>query len=183
MKDEEKIMIGVYFAVAAALVILYAKRKSIYSAVKTAVLDYKSEAAINTLHPKVRDKAREFLNKAQSKGFNLRITSAFRTYEEQDKLYAQGRTTSGGIVTYAKSGQSSHNFGTGLDVVPISNGKAVWDADWNKIGEIGKSVGFSWGGDWERKDRPHFEMNFGYTQAQLRNLKDSGKVSGGYVIV
>ena len=66
--------------------------------------------------------------------------------------------------------------------MPIVNGKADWNTDWNKIGVIGKSVGFSWGGDWSSfKDNPHFEMNFGNSLAQLRAKYDSGKLTDGYV--
>ena len=149
---------------------------------KEKVWDSLSEAKIFTLHPQVRDKAREFINKAEKQGIKLRITSAYRTYAEQDALYAQGRTKGGSIVTNAKAGESSHNFGTAIDVVPIVNGIADWNTDWNKIATIGKSVGFAWGGDWTSfKDKPHFEMNFGNTLAQLRNKYNSGLISDGYV--
>src|SRR5574343_1544593 len=38
------------------------------------------------------------------------LTCVYRSNEEQDALYAQGRTTKGKIVTNAKAGQSKHNF-------------------------------------------------------------------------
>ena len=150
------------------------------------VWDSVSERNIEKLHPKVRDKAREFINKVEKDlGIKLRATSTLRTYAEQDKLYAQGRTTKGGIVTNAKGGQSNHNFGTALDVVPIVNGQADWKttADtWNKIAIIGKGLGFQWGGDWKGLvDKPHFEMQFGNTLAQLRQKYESGQRDGEYV--
>ena len=150
------------------------------------VWDSVSERNIEKLHPKVRDKAREFINKVEKDlGIKLRATSTLRTYAEQDKLYAQGRTTMGGIVTNAKGGQSNHNFGTALDVVPIVNGQADWKttADtWNKIAVIGKGLGFQWGGDWKGLvDKPHFEMQFGNTLAQLRQKYESGQRDGDYV--
>ena len=108
------------------------------------------ERNIEKLHPKVRNKATEFINRVEKElGIKLRVTSTLRTFAEQDKLYAQGRTTKGGIVTNAKGGESNHNFGTALDVVPIVNGQADWKttADtWNKIAKVGKSLGFEWGG-------------------------------------
>lgn len=58
--------------------------------------------------------------------------------------------------------QSKHIEGKALDVVPEKDGKLLWNAPlsiWNKIGEIGKSYGFIWGGDWnDWKDYPHFEV-------------------------
>jgi len=181
MKTKYKWLIGILSAAGLASVI-FTKRKSIMEYSKEKVWDLLTEAKISTLHPKIRDKAREFINKAEKQGIKLRITSGFRTYAEQDALYAQGRTKKGSIVTNAKSGQSSHNFGTGIDVVPIVNGSADWHTDWNKIATIGKSVGFSWGGDWKNfKDKPHFEMNFGNTLAQLRSKYNNGQISNGYV--
>ena len=153
---------------------------------KNKVWDLVSEGKIETLHPKVRDKARELINRVEKElGIKLRVTSGFRTYAEQDKLYAQGRTTPGGKVTNAKGGQSNHNFGTALDVVPIVNGKADWKATadtWSKVAKIGKEIGFDWGGDWKGLvDKPHFEMQFGNTLAQLRQKYESGQKDGEYV--
>jgi peptidoglycan L-alanyl-D-glutamate endopeptidase CwlK len=150
------------------------------------VWDLVSEGKIETLHPKIRDKARELVNRVEKElGIKIRVTSGFRTYAEQDKLYAQGRTTKGGIVTNAKGGQSNHNFGTAIDVVPIVNGKADWKTTsdtWGKIAKIGKEVGFAWGGDWKGLvDKPHFEMQFGNTLAQLRKKYESGEKDGEYV--
>jgi peptidoglycan L-alanyl-D-glutamate endopeptidase CwlK len=153
---------------------------------KNKVWDSISEKNIEKLHPLVREKARELVNRVEKElGIKLRVTSTLRTYAEQDKLYAQGRTTKGGIVTNAKGGQSNHNFGTALDVVPIVNNKADWKATadtWNKIAVVGKSLGFQWGGDWKGLvDKPHFEMQFGNTLAQLRQKYESGQKDGEYV--
>jgi len=168
--------------ISGVVLIIIIKRKSIMKYAQEKVWDLVSETRILTLHPKIRDKAREFINKAEKQNIKLRVTSAYRTYAEQNDLYAQGRTKGGKIVTNAKGGQSFHNFGTAMDVVPIVDGKADYNTDWNKIATIGKSVGFAWGGDWTSfKDKPHFEMNFGNTLAQLQKKYNSGELSNGYV--
>jgi peptidoglycan LD-endopeptidase CwlK len=150
-----------------AIVILVVKKNKVMQI----VWDTISESRINKLHPSIRSLARELVAKAQAEGIFLRVTSGMRTYEEQAKLYAKGRTEPGPIVTNAKPGYSYHNFGLALDVVPIENGAANWNSShWNRIGQIGKSLGFDWGGDWKSfKDKPHFEKSFGWTLAQLRN--------------
>jgi peptidoglycan L-alanyl-D-glutamate endopeptidase CwlK len=177
MKKATQLLIGI-----AAAVVVFSKRKTIIEYSKNKVWDFVSEQNISTLHPMVREAARKFINVADNNGIKLRIVSALRTFAEQDSLYAQGRTKPGQIVTNAKAGQSSHNFGTAIDVVPIVNGKANWNADYNRIAAIGKEIGFSWGGDWiSFKDKPHFEMNFGYSLAQLRDKYNTGQLSGGYV--
>ena len=48
---------------------------------------------------------------------------------------------------------------------------------------LGKSLGFKWGGDWPppKTDRPHFEMMFGNSLAQLRSkIKAKNVIDGGY---
>ncbi|MPM42905.1 hypothetical protein SDC9_89577 [bioreactor metagenome] len=58
---------------------------------------------------------------------DLRVTDGFRSVEEQDKLYAKGRTALGSIITKARGGCSNHNFGLAIDIVPIENGKLNWE--------------------------------------------------------
>ena len=69
---------------------------------------------INKLHPQFQDKVRKVLFKKvyEQHQIKLRIVQGYRTYREQDELYAKGRTMPGSIVTKAKGGQSNHNFGS-----------------------------------------------------------------------
>jgi len=133
---------------------------------------------IKKLQPKIQNDVVAFIIDAQNQGIKVRITDGFRSYAEQDALYAQGRTTSGSIVTNAKAGQSWHNFGLAIDVVEIVNGAAQYtDASYAKIAVIGKQHGFVWGGDWTSfKDKPHFEKTYSYTLSQL-----DARVKAGYV--
>lgn len=183
--DRNLIIIAVVLLIIVIAVVLYLvmAKKNPIAAIKNKIWDAASENKIQTLHPAVRDKAREFISLAEKEGINLRVTSALRTWDEQAALYAQGRTSPGSIVTNAKPGESFHNYGTAFDVVPIVNGSADWDSkEWNRIGILGKSLGFKWGGDFTSiNDRPHFEMNFGKTLAQLKNRYTAGDLQGGYV--
>jgi len=146
--------------------------------------DIVSDRRIGTLHPLIQAQAKELIIRAERElGIKLRVTSALRTWNEQDGLYAQGRTKTGKIITNAKGGQSLHNFGLAIDVVEIKDGKALWsNPNWNKIATLGKSIGFAWGGDFKSiKDKPHFEMHFGRSLAQLQTLYVSGDRQGEYV--
>lgn len=191
--DKYRFVIGGGIALIIVGVVVYMNKRKIKK-LGTDIMEYTgnkvwdliSERNIEKLHPKVRNKATEFINRVEKElGIKLRVTSTLRTFAEQDKLYAQGRTTKGGIVTNAKGGESNHNFGTALDIVPIVNGQADWKttADtWNKIAKVGKSLGFEWGGDWKSfVDKPHFEMTFNNTLAQMRKKQENGEVEGGYV--
>lgn len=120
---------------------------------------FNNEAKIKELHPQLHDRVRGFINEAELHGIILKITEAFRSFERQQLLYDQGRTTSGNIVTNAKPGQSSHQYRIAVDVVPIVDGQVDWNSEqWDKIGELGKAQGFVWGGDFKNLiDKPHFE--------------------------
>lgn len=129
---------------------------------------------IKLLHPKLRDEVTEIYEeicKALTGRATCRFSYTLRTFAEQDALYAQGRTKPGKKITQAKAGQSYHNYGLALDIVLITDGKAVWDtvkdfdgdrkADWMEIVAIFKKYGWEWGGEWEFKDAPHFQKTFG----------------------
>lgn len=100
------------------------------------------------------------LDIAGREGFTVLVSQGFRSIEEQNKLYAQGRTTKGKIVTNARGGQSKHNYGKAVDFCFIVNGEASWDERlYRNIGRWAKIVGLKWGGDWKSfKDLPHVEI-------------------------
>lgn len=141
-------------------------------------VDPRSETAIATLHRKVQPVARQFVKLAAENGIVIKITSATRTYAEQDKLFAQGG------VTKARGGQSNHNFGIAIDVTIFNGKEPVWESPkYQTLGKLGKSLGFTWGGDWQSfKDEPHYQlepewaagMSEGKMLAELRRRHDNG---------
>lgn len=136
-------------------------------------------AGINSV---VKESAIEMIKQAYKEGIYVQITSGYRSFAEQNKLYAQGRTDSGKIVTNAKGGQSNHNYGLAIDYVLLSeDGKeALWtiNGKWRRVAEIGKSLGFAWGGEWKSfKDYPHLEMMGGLSFSQLQGGKRPALVS------
>ncbi|TSE09998.1 M15 family metallopeptidase [Aquimarina algiphila] len=173
------------------IVIAYKKRKSLSSLVmqsinflKEKTWDIITDRRIDTLHPLIRAKVKEFIIRAQKDlGIKLRVTSALRTWEEQTRLYNKGRSAPGKRVTNAKAGESYHNYGLAFDVVEIKNGRAIWNnPNWQKIGALGKSLGFEWGGDWTRLvDKPHFQMRFGKHHRELSIMYTSGQRQGRFV--
>jgi peptidoglycan L-alanyl-D-glutamate endopeptidase CwlK len=144
------------------------------------IFDPRSEAALATLHPKAREKARAFMAKAvpamEARGLVVKIINGLRTYAEQDALFAQGRTAPGRVVTKARGGFSNHNFGTAFDVA-LFRGPAYLDEDphYAELGKIGQSVGLEWGGSWQFSDEPHFEVRTGLTMEEKRNRRAIGK--------
>lgn len=127
---------------------------------------------INRLDPAIQDLAKGLLVKAAQDGIELVVVQGLRTNEEQARLYAQGRTAPGAVVTNSPPGSSWHNFGLAFDVAIYNNGKAEWPENeqlWQRIGAIGKSIGLEWGGDFKSiRDRPHFEYHPGMTLSMAR---------------
>ena len=132
----------------------------------------KAEKKLKGVHPVVATKARQLIEQAYKEGINVIITQGLRTIEEQNELYAQGRTKPGKIVTNAKGGYSYHNFGLAFDFALLNpDGSVNWNVDekWKRVGAIGKSLGLEWGGDRRGfPDYPHFQYTFGLSLADLR---------------
>jgi len=144
---------------------------------------------INDLHPAIRNPATALILDAQNRGIYLRISSGYRTFAEQDALFELGRSILGTpIVTNVRGGGSFHNYGLAIDVVeftdPLDTANSMtWDSDWDLIGQIGKSYGFEWGGDWTGSfvDRPHFQMTFGHSADALNIRLNQGMTTDGFV--
>lgn len=125
---------------------------------------------LEDLHPLVQAKARLMIERCRQSGIDLLITSTYRDFESQDALYAQGRSVPGRKVTNARAGQSFHNYLVAFDVVPLVHGKPMWETVgaaahvWKQIGDIGKSCGLEWAGDWTTfREFPHFQYTAGLT--------------------
>lgn len=146
---------------------------------------------IRDLHPHLQVLYNKFHDRCRRDTWLLRagvtilLTCTYRSGDEQNRLYAQGRSSPGRIVTNAKAGQSRHNATTpqgnpaseAFDIVPLRHGKPIWgtsgdgiDNDptddmtddleaWQRVGEHGKAVGLEWAGEWTRfREFPHFQL-------------------------
>jgi peptidoglycan L-alanyl-D-glutamate endopeptidase CwlK len=126
---------------------------------------------IDELHPKVKALAEKHIAKCKEAGIDLLIYCTYRSIEEQNKLYVQGRTKPGKVVTNAKGGQSYHNFRVAYDCGPLIGGKVAWNRTdlFKKIGAIGVSLGLEWGGHFKSiVDLPHFQYTGGLALADFR---------------
>lgn len=137
--------------------------------------DLTSIQRIDCLHPKIREEVKLLIAKAEaiiSPDLTIRIVQGLRTIKEQNKLYAQGRTAPGNIVTNAPGGSSYHNYGLAIDFAFLLKNKSIsWNdkkdfdgdkiADWMEVVKVFKNAGYTWGGDFKSiKDNPHFEKTF-----------------------
>lgn len=154
--------------------------------------DSRSEKNIATLHPRVRPFVRALIEKAGGQGIIIKVTSATRSFAEQDDLFAQGRTKPGKKVTNARGGFSNHNFGIAVDITIFKGSSDAEQAKtpvfesplYKAIGALGTDLGLEWGGNWKTiVDEPHFQLRPGWAAnmkesdmlTELRSRKESGK--------
>ena len=152
-------------------------------------MDSFSEARLQEVHPALAARARRLDQRLvdSSLAVRLRVIQGLRTWNQQDTLYARGRTTAGepcvhgGVarrvglcqqhplglpVTKAKGGQSAHNFAYALDAAPDDASFSDWHPDWHTEDERWKlflatatECGFAEGAAWRTfPDAPHLYL-------------------------
>ncbi|MDR3140547.1 MAG: M15 family metallopeptidase [Tannerellaceae bacterium] len=122
------------------------------------------------IHP---DLVRVMNEAIKDSSIDFTITEGVRTTERQQELYAQGRTKPGSIVTYADGVKSKSNhqvkadgYGHAVDLYPYIDGSVRMEnvlplkviAGHIKSVAGALNINVQWGGDWEMKDYPHFEI-------------------------
>jgi hypothetical protein len=120
---------------------------------------------LNALHPFFRDQITQLIAKCRAKGIELAVVETYRTHAKQHEYTSMGKK-----YTTARAGQSKHQYGLAVDVVPVINSTPVWDNAvlWRKIGSIGEKLGLRWGGRWKDPyDPAHFEWTGGLTSRHL----------------
>lgn len=119
---------------------------------------------VESLHPDMQPLALDLVAHARANGLPITITNCYRTAAEQDRLYAQGRTAKGSIVTNAQGLQSYHNYGLAFDFSfendPIF--PPVSDPKWEQVGNIANSMGLIWGGQFGDVDHIEYHNGFGW---------------------
>jgi peptidoglycan L-alanyl-D-glutamate endopeptidase CwlK len=72
------------------------------------------------LSREVAKRTQEVIREMHAQGIYVGVAQGYRSIAEQNRLYAQGRTLPGPIVTNARGGQSIHNRGIAVDLFQYS---------------------------------------------------------------
>lgn len=126
---------------------------------------------VESLHPDKKENFIAFIEELEETfDTTLRVVQAFRSFKQQDELYAQGRSdTSKPKVTNARGGESFHCYGLAVDIIPLSGTcQPQWNYDFEKFKPIAEKYGLTWGGSW--KDYDHYEDNLGFGPSGWRHL-------------
>jgi peptidoglycan L-alanyl-D-glutamate endopeptidase CwlK len=100
-----------------------------------------------------------------------------RTAQEQARLYKQGRSSPGKLVTRADSWESAHNYGCATDwTIWDSKSKPIWlpadDIKWKEYGIAVSQVKAEWGGLWLSPDCPHNEYAISVSWKKVKQVHD-----------
>lgn len=93
------------------------------------------------------------------------VYCGLRTPAEQEKLYAQGRSEPGRVVTNARGKpvpQSFHCYGRAIDWVPARKSGSGYEADWDNIQGygLGIDIGKKYNLDALSWERPHLQDGY-----------------------
>lgn len=116
-------------------------------------------ADLESLHPYFRDRVLELIRVCRTKGIQLAIVESYRTHTKQNEYKSMGRK-----YTRSRAGNSKHQYGLAVDVVPMIDSVAQWRNIklWRKVGALGERLGLRWGGRWRHLFDPgHFEWTGG----------------------
>ncbi len=127
---------------------------------------------MDLLHPDFRILADRLLTKCVEAGLMVMVIETWRSQEahEEDlrkrRSWANRSKHQNAAIRQGENGLRSVPAALAIDVAPYEvyklhgPDKLEWDAEdpvWQKIGEIGESLGMVWGGRWKMRDMGHFQ--------------------------
>lgn len=123
-------------------------------------------------------------------GLAFYLFSGLRTFEEQDELFAKGRTKEGKRVTNARGGYSWHNYGLAVDyvldgMIDKPGIQWSWDIksdlnkdgknDWKQMADLAVDLGFEAGYYWRTyPDAAHIQYTCGLNLVEARAIYEEG---------
>lgn len=117
------------------------------------------------LDPALNERLDRLTELLAAEGLAIRFVSGRRTCAEQNRLYAQGRSEPGQIITHARGCVSWHVAGRAVDFDfghPWSTGHRPTEGDYAHVGALWESLGGVWGGHFAGfVDLPHLEYHPG----------------------
>lgn len=145
-------------------------------------MDTASEAKLISVHPLLAAKIRQMASILEGEGTIITVTQGLRSWQDQARLYAQGRTAPGPIVTHAPPGHSWHQFGLAVDLVPLAGGRPDWNAThptWQRIVQLGNSLGLTEGAGFRSfPDWPHQQLTGSWPVSPTDEVRQTFLIGG-----
>ena len=124
---------------------------------------FKQNRNIDDLALHMKGRVRVFMKKVKDSGFKVLITEGRRAKARQVWLYSFGRfgaNKAKAKVTWTLD--SNHIIGEAIDIVPLKDGKAWWDAPgevWSGIYRLARQSGLKSLYEETGYDRPHLDFD------------------------
>lgn len=102
---------------------------------------------LSKLDPTFRARVDKLIGRMHVLGHDARVWEAFRSFERAEELQRRGQGVS----------RSMHCYGVAVDIISASK---YWDPPgrfWDDLGRESETLGMTWGGRWERVDKPHVQ--------------------------
>jgi hypothetical protein len=101
------------------------------------------------LEPTTRQLVQQIIDAARQMGISLMIFETYRSQARQQELFNNGATQLRTVGV--------HNYGLACDIVREVGGEPSWKGDFSFLGQLARSSGLIWGGDWgDPGVQPHF---------------------------
>lgn len=131
-----------------------------------------------TLYPPFAAQLDVLVARCRARGRDYYAISGLRSFDEQATLYAQGRTTPGKIVTNARPGFSSHQYGIAVDFcldadLARAGLQPAWDiAQYDLLAAEARALGLDAAYYWQTfREGPHVQLDVNARGLSLAALK------------
>jgi len=119
---------------------------------------------IQGLQPQMKDALIKMNEKATELGYDLVISSAYRSHEQQKNLKKEKPKLAAGLY------KSAHEYGVAIDLGLYKNGKKVSVDQVKEFAHYGEALGLTWGGRWKKPYEPwHFNINNWQNLTEVRD--------------
>ncbi len=163
---------------------------------KTMMVDRDTEIKLGCICPDFAERWKWVRDQMwQIHGRQIRITEGLRTFAQQWDVWNQGRLKDKDgswvicdmkkVVTYAKPGESYHQYGLAVDSCfsggdPYLMKIARSDAQtlWNQFGLLCGNKGLTWGGSFKHPDQPHCEITYGLSIHSIQIIYEDKGIKG-----
>jgi peptidoglycan hydrolase-like protein with peptidoglycan-binding domain len=130
------------------------------------------------LHPTLQAKLNQLNTLIANEGLPFQMFEGMRSPQRQEQCKQNGASKLG-----AWAGR--HNYGLAADYVMRVNGSWSWNTKgdagkkWQRLGQLGQSVGLTWGGSWKSFcDLPHFELTSAPSTSDCRKIYSQSGIDG-----
>jgi len=104
---------------------------------------------LQLLEPKTRQLVQLILSGAAQMGIEVAVFETYRSQARQEQLYLNGATRLRVVGV--------HHYGLACDIVREISGEPSWKGDFSFLGQLARSAGMIWGGNW---GDPHVRHSF-----------------------